>query len=144
MPGAGNFSRSLRLGPNINTDAVSAVFQRGVLTVTLPYKQECNAPGPRRIEVEGPANSPEPEGTDDAHPMDPKDTNDGPGPSGTRPHQSQDWVEVEAEEAEKEGEEGELPISSRQGKEPLSPRSAAAKEDTFHPEFDGSVEECEY
>ena len=143
-PGGVSFSRSFRLSPNVDTDVISAVFQRGVLTITLPYKKEHNAPGPRRIEVEGPSSSPETEGTDNAHHMDTTETTDEPGPSGFRPRQAQDWVEVEAVEAGKEGEEGELPITRRDGKEPLSPRSAAAKEDLSRPEFDGLVEECEY
>lgn len=46
--GYGNFSRLMELPGAVDSDKVSAEFKNGVLTVTLPKKEEAK---PRRIEV---------------------------------------------------------------------------------------------
>lgn len=46
--GYGSFSRMIELPEHVDADKVSAEFQHGVLTVTMPKKEESK---PRRIEV---------------------------------------------------------------------------------------------
>ncbi|KAL4536809.1 hypothetical protein Ndes2437B_g06213 [Nannochloris sp. 'desiccata'] len=51
------FAQSFRLGENIDTDAINARFQGGVLTLRLPYKApKSNAA--RRVLIEGPSSPP--------------------------------------------------------------------------------------
>ncbi|MFA7414312.1 MAG: Hsp20/alpha crystallin family protein [Rhizobium sp.] len=47
----GSFQRSMRLPPSVNEDAVSAKFDKGVLTVTMP-KKPGTAPAERKIAIE--------------------------------------------------------------------------------------------
>lgn len=44
----GTFTRAFRLGPNVNADAIEAVFEHGVLTITLPKAETVK---PREIAV---------------------------------------------------------------------------------------------
>jgi len=44
----GSFSRSFSLPNTLNTDAIAAVYQNGVLTVTLPKREETK---PRQVKV---------------------------------------------------------------------------------------------
>lgn len=44
----GRFSRSLRLPPGVDPEAVTAVFDRGVLEITVPKPDE---PAPTRVEI---------------------------------------------------------------------------------------------
>lgn len=46
--GIGAFHRRFEIGDSINTDAISADYQDGVLTVTLPKKEEAQS---RRIQI---------------------------------------------------------------------------------------------
>jgi HSP20 family protein len=48
--GYGAFSRLMELPGAVNSEQVSAEFKNGVLTITLPKKEEAK---PRRIEVKG-------------------------------------------------------------------------------------------
>jgi HSP20 family protein len=45
----GNFSRSFSLPTTVNTEKVSATFADGVLTITLPTREEAK---PRQIQVQ--------------------------------------------------------------------------------------------
>ncbi len=47
----GSFQRSMRLPPSVNENAVSAKFDKGVLTVTMP-KKPGTAPAERKIAIE--------------------------------------------------------------------------------------------
>ncbi len=44
----GSFRRSLRLPPNVNTDAIDATFENGVLKLVIPQTEEAK---PKQIEV---------------------------------------------------------------------------------------------
>jgi len=44
----GSFRRSLRLPPNVNTDAIDATFEDGVLKLKIPQTEEAK---PKQIEV---------------------------------------------------------------------------------------------
>lgn len=46
----GSFSRSFRLGPAVDADKIQASYDKGVLTVVLPKKEEVK---PRQIPVKG-------------------------------------------------------------------------------------------
>ena len=46
----GTFQRQLSLGEGIDTDAISATYDNGVLSVTIPVAEKAK---PRRIEVTG-------------------------------------------------------------------------------------------
>jgi HSP20 family protein len=46
----GTFQRQLALGEGIDTDAISATYDNGVLSVTIPVAEKAK---PRRIEVSG-------------------------------------------------------------------------------------------
>lgn len=46
-----SFSRSFSLPETVNTDAVNAIYQNGILNVTLPKKEESKPAEPRRISV---------------------------------------------------------------------------------------------
>jgi HSP20 family protein len=46
----GQFRRSLRIGPEVDADKVSASFKNGVLTVTLPKRPEAQTEA-RRIPI---------------------------------------------------------------------------------------------
>ncbi|HVZ08957.1 Hsp20/alpha crystallin family protein [Rhodopila sp.] len=46
----GSFSRSFTLPETVNAEAITAAFDKGVLTVTLPKKAEAQA-APKKIEV---------------------------------------------------------------------------------------------
>jgi HSP20 family protein len=46
----GSFKRSFTLPDGIDADKISADFAKGVLTITLPKKQEAKAP-PKKVEV---------------------------------------------------------------------------------------------
>jgi HSP20 family protein len=48
--GYGSFSRLIELPQHVDPERVTAAFQHGVLTITLPKKEEVKA---RRIEVKG-------------------------------------------------------------------------------------------
>jgi HSP20 family protein len=49
----GTFQRQLSLGEGIDTDAISATYDNGVLSVTIPVAERAK---PRRIEVSGQSN----------------------------------------------------------------------------------------
>lgn len=51
---AGTYQRQLKVGPDIDVDAVTATFEHGVLTVTLPVAERAR---PRRIPVGAQAGS---------------------------------------------------------------------------------------
>jgi HSP20 family protein len=60
----GRFTRQIRLGRGLDTDRVSAGYDAGVLTVTLPVAEEVQ---PRRVEVQtGPAEPAVGAGTDES------------------------------------------------------------------------------
>ena len=48
----GSYSRQIVLGDGLNTDAISADYHNGVLTVTIPVAEQAK---PRRIEISQPA-----------------------------------------------------------------------------------------
>ena len=50
----GTFQRQLSLGEGIDTDAISATYDNGVLSVTIPVAEKAK---PRRIQVTGHSNS---------------------------------------------------------------------------------------
>jgi HSP20 family protein len=50
----GTFQRQLSLGEGIDTEAISATYDNGVLSVTIPVAEKAK---PRRIEVTGQANT---------------------------------------------------------------------------------------
>ena len=58
-PTGAQFAKAFRLGTNVDTNAVSAAFHEGILTVRLPAKASTQPKGPRKIVIEGPeASSP--------------------------------------------------------------------------------------
>lgn len=46
-----SFSRAFRLGEVIDTSAIDAAYEAGVLSITLPKKEEAKAQPPRKIEI---------------------------------------------------------------------------------------------
>lgn len=46
-----NFKRQYRLADTIDTAGITATVEQGVLTVTLPKKEEAKPEGPRTIEI---------------------------------------------------------------------------------------------
>lgn len=50
----GSFMRQLALGEGIDTDKISATYENGVLTVTMPVAEKAK---PRKIEVAAPRNT---------------------------------------------------------------------------------------
>ena len=49
--GSYTFSRSFKLNDKIDAEAIAATFKNGVLSVTLPKKEEAKEKAPRKIEI---------------------------------------------------------------------------------------------
>ncbi|MEV6431545.1 Hsp20/alpha crystallin family protein [Nocardia sp. NPDC051463] len=52
---AGSFMRQLSLGDNVDADKISATYNNGVLSVTIPIAEKAK---PRRIEISGSSSQP--------------------------------------------------------------------------------------
>ncbi|WP_406236382.1 Hsp20/alpha crystallin family protein [Nocardia sp. NBC_01009] len=52
---AGTFMRQLSLGENVDADKISATYNNGVLSVTIPIAEKAK---PRRIEISGSSSQP--------------------------------------------------------------------------------------
>ncbi|MFD0365920.1 Hsp20/alpha crystallin family protein [Nocardia sp. GCM10030253] len=52
---AGTFMRQLSLGDNVDADKISATYNNGVLSVTIPIAEKAK---PRRIEISGSSSQP--------------------------------------------------------------------------------------
>ena len=46
-----DFERAFRLGDAIDTTSIEAAYEQGILTITLPKKEEAKAQPPRTIEI---------------------------------------------------------------------------------------------
>lgn len=49
----GTFERTFRLPDTVDQKAIAAVYENGVLTLTLPKKPEAKKPEPRQIKIKG-------------------------------------------------------------------------------------------
>ena len=49
--GSYSFNRSFKLNDKIKAEAIAATFKNGVLSVTLPKKEEAKEKAPRKIEI---------------------------------------------------------------------------------------------
>ena len=49
--GSYSYSRSFRLNDKVDANTIAATFTNGVLTVTLPKKEEAKDKEPRKIEI---------------------------------------------------------------------------------------------